>query len=526
MLAIALPAALAGGRARAAAYAGNPGNYSGILRRLKPGDTLHLAPGRYAGGLRLSKIQGTRGRPVVISGPAKGVLPVFTSRGGRDTVTISSCAYLVLRNVKLDGSAHPGCHAINCRGGGHHVTLENLTIVNHGASQQCCGLAANDGKHYWNWTVRGCHISAVGTGMYLGNNSGRGGFSTSLIENNVILDSVGYNIEFKVQKSRPDNVPEGPTIIRNNVFSKLKSASGGRDDGARPNLLVDPFPTSGRGAKDIYLIYGNFFYQNYESDALFQGTGNIALYSNVMVNERGSKHAVHIQSHNGRNRKIRVFFNTIVAKGNGVRVSSTVGDDQVVFGNAIFARRPLSLARGVKSAGNVTGSYADAAKHLAAPFAELGKLDLRPRRGALGGGALDTSSVKDLEAWNLDFEGGKRTGNVRGAYAAATGAGDAPWTLGRSAKGLTAAAPKPQPKPKPKPAPRPVKPAPKPKPAAPPSPPKPRTPDQICRSWLSLGRSYAKMGMKAAARKYFQRVIDKYPKSQHAKTARAELARL
>jgi hypothetical protein len=437
-------------------------------------------------------------------------------------VSISRCSHLVLRQVTLEGRTHPGCHAINASGGGHDVTLEGLTIVNHGATQQCCGLAANDGRHYWNWTVRGCTISAVGTGMYLGNDGGKGGFSTALIENNVILDTVGYNIEFKVQKDRPDEVPEGPTIIRNNVFSKLKSASGGRDDGARPNLLVDPFPASGRGSKDIYLVYGNFFYQNYESDALFQGTGNIAFYNNVLVNDRGAKHAIHIQGHNGRNRKVRVFFNTIVAQGNGVRLNSTEGDDQVVFGNAIFAGRALSLARGVKSADNFTGSYQDAAKHLAAPFGQLGELDLRPRPGALGGPAPDVSSVKGLEAWDLDFDGARRTTSVRGAYAVAAGASGPHWKLARATK--SAASPEaPKPAPKPEPEPGPVA---EPEPKPPPPPPKPRTPDEICRSWLSLGRSYARMGMKDKARAYFQRVIDEYPDSKHARTARAELARL
>jgi hypothetical protein len=49
-------------------------------------------------------------------------------------------------------------------------------------------------------------------------------------------------------------------IIRNNVFSKAESST--KDRSARTNVLVGHFPLGGVGADDMYLIYGNFFYQH------------------------------------------------------------------------------------------------------------------------------------------------------------------------------------------------------------------------------------------------------------------------
>jgi hypothetical protein len=86
----------------------------------------------------------------------------------------------------------------------------------------------------------------------------------------------------------------------------------------------------------VYQIYGNCFYENHSGEALFQGEGHVALYHNLFVNHGGD--AIWIQPHNDRPRMIRVFRNTIVAAGTGIRVR---GSDQrfaqTVVGNAVFA---------------------------------------------------------------------------------------------------------------------------------------------------------------------------------------------
>jgi len=47
-----------------------------------------------------------------------------------------------------------------------------------------------------------------------------------------------------------------------------------------------------------------------------------------------------------------------------------------------------------------------------------------------------------------------------------------------------------------------------------------------CRSWLSMGRNWARNDQKAKAKDYFQRIIDKYPDSTYAEQARAEIDNL
>ena len=112
--------------------------------------------------------------------------------------------------------------------------------------------------------------------MYLGNSDGSAPFIAGIIENNLIVDTIGYNLQIKHQRPRPDfpGMPAGRslTLIRHNVFAK---AEGGVREAARPNVLLGHFPLEGSGTEDRYAVYGNFFYQN-RYEALFQGEGNIA----------------------------------------------------------------------------------------------------------------------------------------------------------------------------------------------------------------------------------------------------------
>lgn len=47
-----------------------------------------------------------------------------------------------------------------------------------------------------------------------------------------------------------------------------------------------------------------------------------------------------------------------------------------------------------------------------------------------------------------------------------------------------------------------------------------------CRAWLDMARSLAKAGKPEVARKYYQRVLDKFGDTKYAETARSEMARL
>ncbi len=176
-------------------------------------------------------------------------------------------------------------------------------------------------------------------------------------------------------------------------------------------MLVGHFPLSGIGANDRYEIYGNFFYQN-PVEALFQGEGNLVLHDNLFVNSTGS--AVNIQAHNDKPRAVTVYHNTIVAAGNGIRIS---GADpayvQKIIANAAFAGTPIT---GPNQQANITGTYASAATCLNAPTAPIGSLDLFPKAGQLSGPAVDIAQFTGFIDGDRDLNGEVRTGIFCGAY--------------------------------------------------------------------------------------------------------------
>jgi hypothetical protein len=206
-------------------------------------------------------------------------------------------------------------------------------------------------------------------------------------------------------------MPSGPsvTLIRNNVFSKTgNSATGGN---ARPNLLVGSFPLTGPGSNDRYEIYGNFFYGN-PTEGLVQAEGNVAFHHNLLVNPGGS--AITVQVHNGEVRDIRIFANTIVASGIGIRVSGgSAGYAQKVIGNAVFAGTPISAA---DQSSNVVDSFASAGNYLVNPMASPGTLDPYPKAGMLQGAPIDQASFAAFVDFNRDFNGQTQSDTYRGAY--------------------------------------------------------------------------------------------------------------
>ena len=237
-------------------------------------------------------------------------------------------------------------------------------------------------------------------------------FVNGLIEYNLVVDTIGYDVQIKHQIDRPvlPGLPRnGTTIVRHNVFSKANNGSSGAD--ARPCLLVGHWPLSGDGANDTYQIYGNFFFEN-PNEALFQGEGNVALYDNLFVQHSGD--AVNIQPHNDVPRSVQVFHNTVLASGRGIKVSG--GDAafvQSVRGNAVFAANPIQAA---DQADDVTGSLAAAAGFLVNPTGALGALDLYPLAGALTGPAIDTSLLQSFTEWDRDFNGAAHPASFREAY--------------------------------------------------------------------------------------------------------------
>jgi hypothetical protein len=333
-----------------------------------------------------------------------------------NVVQFRDSSYITVRGLEINGRDNDS-FGVAASGAVHHITIEDLYIHGVGGDQQNVGISTT-GAYAWNWIIRHNLIDGAGTGMYLGSSTGGSPFIASVIEHNVVTNTIGYNMQIKHQtpwSGQPDDMPTGPTttLIRHNVFSKLSSYVS--PDGARPNVLVGSPPSGGPGSQNGFEVYGNFFWQN-PTEALFQGEGSIALHDNLMVNAAGS--AVVVQPQNGTVRTVRIFNNTIVASASGIRVSGgQSGTTQRVIGNAVFADSPIGISGSDASqSNNAAGSVANAGNYLVNPSAALGALDLFPKVGQLQGAAFGPSDLSGSSDYDRDFNSAARSWTRRGAY--------------------------------------------------------------------------------------------------------------
>ena len=389
-----------------------PSDYRSKIAALIPGDRLLLAAGTYTQGLPIHNKHGEPGKCIVFEGPASGSA-LFTGSNSWNIVSLKDSSYIAVRNLTLDGGAlaGDGVKAEATAVSVHHVLIEKLSFRNF--NRDYLHVAISTKCPAWNWVVRHNTINSTGTGMYFGNSDGYDEFVNSLIEYNLVYDTLDYNAQVKHQLTRSTSIgapSSGTTIIRHNVFSKETGSLSG--DFARPNLLVGHWPLSGPGSTDIYQIYGNVFYQN-PYEGLFQGEGNVAFHDNLLVNRLND--AVRIQAHNSVPRRMEIFNNTIVAAGYGIRIAGAdPAYTQRVVGNAVFAGTPLS---GGQQSNNVTGTQAAASTYLNNPTANLGSgLDLYPKTGQLQGTAIDYTPFSALLEWDRDFNSAPRIATYRGAY--------------------------------------------------------------------------------------------------------------
>ena len=313
--------------------AANPTNYLQLVRKLQPGDTLALASGKYLRGLPLRNLRGTPGKPIVIRGTGNNV--ILLGRPGSNTMDISDCSHIEIRNLTFDGQNVRNIDAIKAAGGSggvHHVTIADNLIFGHGGTQQTCGISTK--VTAWDWVIRGNVVIGAGTGLYLGNSNGEQPFVRGLVEGNLVKNPKGYCMQIKRQNRRPIKVPGIPredatTIIRNNVFIKDDTVG---ESGLRPNLLVGAFPPQGPGTRDLYEIYANVFWHNHR-ESLFQGTGRVSLHDNLFVNAR--QNAIRIMSHHGRPPElVRIYHNTFVGVNRAINATGMKNASSLVhFGN-------------------------------------------------------------------------------------------------------------------------------------------------------------------------------------------------
>ena len=359
----------------------NSSNYRGVISSLEAGDTLTLEAGLYERGLPLNDCHGTAEAWITIQGPAHGVAEIRQSASA-NCVELSQCQFVALKSLTIQGQGVQGQFGISAQKGlknsVHHILVEDCTISDFNTSQQAVGISTKTPT--WDWVIRRNVIRNCGTGLYLGNSNGAEPFVNGVIEYNLVHDTIGYCMEIKFQNSRPDiaGLPTTPsrTLIRHNAFIKKDAPS---PDGDRPNLLVGGFPNSGPGSRDVYEIYGNFFFHN-PRESLLHASGRVIIHDNV------------------------------------------------------FADQPLVLHPGVKSvAENLTGPIHAAADHLIQPTLGLGAMDLHPKAGQCQGQPIDLASIQTHVDFDADFDGeakGPRT--HRGAYA---GRGGKPgWVLQRARK--------------------------------------------------------------------------------------------
>lgn len=390
-------------------YQATPENYRSFLPQLQAGDRLMLAPGDYRQGLPLKNLHGTAEAPIVVEGAPSNSPRGRTrllARQGANTVSLVDVQHITIRNLELDGGNQP-VDAVKAEGHAryaHFITLEGLYIHDHAANQQNVGISTKCPAV--GWVIRGNRIERVGTGMYLGNSNGEAPFVAGLIENNLLLSSLGYNLQIKHQLDRPDALPSNgsrrDTVIRGNFFSKAESSPGPM---ARPNLLLGHFPLTGEGSEDRYLVHGNLFWNN-PSESLFQGEGNIAFYNNVLFT-RGPD-AIRVQPHNAVPRNVMIAFNTVLARHNGITIRSTQTNPlhrQRVIANLVFSGFPI---QGGEAKANLALDFDRAAFFLTDPFQAGAAMDLSPLPGRLPHLDGGVSMFPDLPDIERDFIGRPR----------------------------------------------------------------------------------------------------------------------
>jgi hypothetical protein len=395
----------------------NPTNYLSLLSTLKPGDTLQLTAGTYTNQLPISGLNGTPCAWITISGPSSGPGAVFTPNACANTVEIKNSSYLAIENLTLDGQGLSGPFGVSANGGTgnlvHDILIEGCTIQNFNGSQQTDGISTKTPT--WGWIIRRNQILNAGTGLYLGNSDGSDPFVKGLIEDNFVVDPIGYCMEIKYQAPWPTvaGMPTEPssTIIRNNVFIKNDQPS---PDGTRPNLLVGGFPDGGPGSQNLYEVYGNLFVHNV-AQPLFQFSGRVAVHDNLFIDS--AFEGIAAQDQDLPLELAYVYDNTFYVVGTGIAFAQAPPEGDGVVGNVVFAGTPIT---GPISdlRDNITVPLGDAGVFVADPTITLAQANFYPRVGQCQGPAIDMSKFAANLDYDLDFNGVPREPfTFRGAYA-------------------------------------------------------------------------------------------------------------
>lgn len=116
---------------RAERFGADPSNYQSLVRQLKAGDTLSLAPGRYP-RLYLANLKGTPEAWITITGPASEPPAVIHGAAGFNSIEIENCSFVSIENLRIDSLGIPGVFGISAKGREynltHHIRLSLIHI--------------------------------------------------------------------------------------------------------------------------------------------------------------------------------------------------------------------------------------------------------------------------------------------------------------------------------------------------------------------------------------------------------------
>jgi hypothetical protein len=140
------------------------------LRAAKPGTTILVAPGKYAGGLSKGGLRGTKESPIVIAGSDAADPPII--EGGGSGLHLSSPEHIELRSLVFTAATGNG---LNIDDGGsldspaNHVTLKNIVVRDVGPRGNRDGIKLSgladfriDGCRVERWGSSGSGIDMVG----------------------------------------------------------------------------------------------------------------------------------------------------------------------------------------------------------------------------------------------------------------------------------------------------------------------------------------------------------------------------
>lgn len=131
-------------------------------RNARPGTTILLKPGRYAGGLYAADLKGEPAAPIVLAGQDPNDPPVI--EGGNGGIHLTDPVHVMLRDLVIRGARGNG---LNIDDGGsfqtpaQHVVIERLTVEEIGESGNQDAIKLSGLEHF---VVKQCVLKRWGGG--------------------------------------------------------------------------------------------------------------------------------------------------------------------------------------------------------------------------------------------------------------------------------------------------------------------------------------------------------------------------